>query len=94
VLLAVLGVARRGDLVVDTALRSLLSLIAVAAGVAVYIGAGRVAWDAAALLVAGSVPGGWIGARFGRRLDRRTLRRIVVGVGSVGTVVLTVTTYS
>ncbi|MFZ0089461.1 MAG: sulfite exporter TauE/SafE family protein [Solirubrobacteraceae bacterium] len=47
----------------------------------VFIFAAHVAWGAAGLIAGGSLIGGVIGARFGRRLSPRVLRAVIVVVG-------------
>lgn len=44
----------------------------------------RVSWPAAGLIAAGSVVGGWLGVRYGRRLSPNALRAIIVVVGLIG----------
>ncbi|MDP9396797.1 MAG: sulfite exporter TauE/SafE family protein [Actinomycetota bacterium] len=48
-----------------------------------FIAVGQVAWDAAGLIAAGSIVGGHLGARVGRRLPDTLLRGIIVVVGLV-----------
>jgi uncharacterized membrane protein YfcA len=43
--------------------------------------AAHVAWDAAALIAVGSTIGGFVGARYGRRLPEPALRLVIVIVG-------------
>jgi uncharacterized protein len=44
----------------------------------------RISWPVAGLIAAGSLLGGWIGARYGRRLSANTLRGTIVVVGLIG----------
>ena len=44
----------------------------------------RISWPVAGLIAAGSLIGGLIGARYGRRLSPNALRAIIVGVGLIG----------
>lgn len=44
----------------------------------------RISWSAAGLIAAGSLLGGWLGARYGRRLSSTTLRAAIVVVGLIG----------
>jgi uncharacterized membrane protein YfcA len=46
-----------------------------------FIFAAHVAWAPAAIIAAGSILGAQLGARYGRRLDPRALRAIIVAVG-------------
>ena len=44
----------------------------------------RISWSVAGLIAAGSLVGGWLGVRYGRRLSPNTLRAIIVVVGLIG----------
>lgn len=44
----------------------------------------RISWPVAGLIAAGSLVGGWIGARYGRRLSPTALRSTIVVVGLIG----------
>ncbi len=52
----------------------------------VFVFAAHVAWGAAGLIAAGSVIGGVVGARAGRRLSPAALRAVIVVVGIVAIV--------
>jgi len=41
----------------------------------------RIDWAAAALIAVGALAGGYVGARFGRRLSPKALRGLIVVVG-------------
>jgi uncharacterized membrane protein YfcA len=47
----------------------------------VFVFVADVAWQAAALIAVGSVAGGQLGARIGRRLPASLLRALIVVVG-------------
>ena len=68
-------------------------LTAVANGVAavLFIAVADVAWDAAALIAAGSIVGAAVAARYGRRIPSEVLRWMVVIGGGVVAVILLVT---
>jgi uncharacterized protein len=68
-------------------------LTAVANGVAavLFILVADVAWEAAALIAAGSIVGAQVAARYGRRIPSEVLRWIVVIGGAVVAVILFVT---
>jgi uncharacterized membrane protein YfcA len=51
------------------------------AGLVFLIAASHVSWEVAGLIAAGSVPGGQLGARVGRRLPAPALRAVIVAVG-------------
>jgi uncharacterized protein len=44
----------------------------------------RISWSVAGLIAGGSLVGGWLGARYGRRLSPNALRAIIVVVGLIG----------
>jgi hypothetical protein len=85
-LLSILGLAIDDDLQRLNALKVVLTgLVNLIAGVIFALSA-HVAWGAAGLIAAGSVLGGLIGARQGRRLSPVALRVLIVVVGIVAIV--------
>ena len=44
----------------------------------------RISWPVAGIIAASSLVGGWVGARYGRRLSPNTLRSTIVVVGLIG----------
>ena len=85
-LLAILGLALADDLQRINALKvALAGLVNLVAGV-IFAFAAHVSWGPAGLLAAGSVLGGWLGARWGRRLPPAGLRAVIVAVGIVAIV--------
>jgi uncharacterized membrane protein YfcA len=87
-LLALLGTALPDDLQRVNALKNVLAmLVNLVAGV-VFVVVADVAWEAAALLAAGAIVGGQLGARYGRRLPPAVLRAVIVVVGLAAIAVL------
>jgi uncharacterized membrane protein YfcA len=90
ILISLLGIA------IDDKLQRLNGLKNVLAGLAnlvsgiVFVFAADVDWGVAGLIAAGSVIGGVIGARYGRRLSPGALRVVIVIVGLTAIVRLTV----
>jgi uncharacterized protein len=85
-LISVLGLTLPDDLQRINALKNVLAgLVNAVAGV-VFIIAAHVAWLPVALIAGGSVVGGQIGARVGKRLPDPALRAIIVVVGVVAIV--------
>jgi uncharacterized protein len=79
--LAILGLALDDDLQRLNAVKVVLTgLVNLVSGI-VFIFAAHVAWAPAALIAGGSVLGGVIGSRYGRRLSQRALRGVIVVVG-------------
>src|SRR5206468_2362839 len=90
VLLAILGALLIDDLQRLNALKGLLSFaggIVAAAGYALF---GPVHWGAAALLAAGALAGGSLGAGLARRLRPNVLRWAIVAYGTVAAIILLV----
>jgi uncharacterized membrane protein YfcA len=88
ILLAVLRLAFDDDLQRLNAVKNVLAGIANGVASVLFIAAGEVAWDAAALVAGGSIAGGTVGSAYGRRLPERRLRRIVIVGGTIVAVIL------
>jgi hypothetical protein len=85
-LLAILGLAVDEDLQRLNAVKIVLvGLVNLISGV-IFAFAAHVAWGPALLIAAGSILGGVIGARGGRRLPAAALRIVIVAVGIVAIV--------
>lgn len=80
-LLGVLGLALPDDLQRLNALKNVLAAVANGVAAVIFVVAADVDWAAAGLLAAGSIAGGQLGARWGRRLPERVLRATIVVVG-------------
>lgn len=81
-LVALLGTMLPDDLQRVNALKNVLAgLVNLVAGV-VFIAVADVAWGPVALIAAGSIVGGTLGARYGRRLPPAALRAVIVVVGT------------
>jgi uncharacterized membrane protein YfcA len=81
ILLGFLGVALPDDLQRVNALKNVLAgLVNLVAGV-VFVFAAHVAWLPAGLIAVGSLIGGSLGGRYGRKLPPGVLRAIIVVVG-------------
>jgi uncharacterized membrane protein YfcA len=68
------------------AAKNLLALLVniVAALAYTLVAFDRISWAAAGLIAVGSLVGGWLGARYGRRLSPNALRAVIVVVGLIG----------
>jgi uncharacterized protein len=68
------------------AAKNLLSLLVnvVAALAYTFVAFDRISWPVAGLIAVGSLIGGSVGARYGRRLSPNALRVVIVVVGSIG----------
>ena len=88
--IGVFGLLLRESLQRLNAIKNVLTLAvnAVAAAAYVVVATDRVDWLAAGLVAAGSLLGGHVGARFGRRLPAPVLRTAIVVLGCVAIAVL------
>jgi uncharacterized membrane protein YfcA len=57
------------------------------AAVICFVIAGKVWWRESLVMLAGAVAGGYAGARFGRTLDPRIVRSVVIAISIVATIV-------
>ncbi|MBB5712215.1 sulfite exporter TauE/SafE family protein [Sphingomonas xinjiangensis] len=73
--------------------RTLMLAVANFAAAFVFIGFGLVHWSAAAPMLVGSVLGGWLGAKVGKRLPHALVRWWTLGVTGVTTLVFFVRAY-
>lgn len=85
-LIGFMGALLPEDMQRMNAAKNLLSLVVnVVAAVAYTIVAfDRISWPAVGLIAIGSLIGGWLGARYGRRLSPNALRIVIVIVGLIG----------
>ncbi|EON30359.1 MULTISPECIES: sulfite exporter TauE/SafE family protein [Gordonia] len=85
-LMGILGVVVPDHLQRMNAAKNLLALVVnvVAAVTYTLVAFDRIDWSAAAAIAVGSLVGGFIGARYGRRLSPPALRAVIVLVGLIG----------
>ena len=88
--IGIFGLLLRESLQRLNALKNVLTLAVntVAAGAYVVVATDRVDWAAAGLLAAGSLVGGALSSRYGRRLPEPVLRSAIVALGIVAILVL------
>ncbi len=79
--LAMLAMLGMRDIHAMGAIRTLLAVAINAAAVLTFIVAGAVLWRQCAVMIAGSLAGGWFGAHFAQRADPRKVRILVIGIG-------------
>jgi len=82
-LMAILGLALHDDLQRLNAAKNVLAGLVNLVSAVLFVAAAEVAWRPALLIAAGSVIGGQIGARVGRRLPPAALRGVIVLVGAL-----------
>ena len=80
-LLAILGLALPDSILRTSGLRTALSILVNGVAAAVFLIHGGLAWEAVGLLAAGSLVGGWIGARIALSIPATALRIVVVAGG-------------
>lgn len=85
-LIAAMGALLPENMQRMNAAKNLLSLVVnvVAAVAYTMVAFDRISWLAAGLIAAGSLVGGFLGARYGRRLSPNALRAVIVLVGIIG----------
>jgi uncharacterized protein len=86
ILLAFLGVLLPEPLHRVNALKNVLGTLVNGVSAVVFVVAADVDWAVAGLIFVGSVAGGPIGARYGRRLPPAALRALIVAVGATALV--------
>ncbi|MFJ8577862.1 sulfite exporter TauE/SafE family protein [Micromonospora sp. NPDC093277] len=90
-LLGLLGVLLSADLRWLNGVKNLLAGLVNGVAAVLFLALGTVAWQPALLIAAGSVVGGLIGGRWGRRLPPTALRAVIVVVGLAALVKLLLT---
>lgn len=90
ILIALLAIFLPEDLQHLNAVKNLLALVVNGVAALVFIWLSHVAWTAAGLVAAGSLPGGALGAVIGRRLHPGILRAAIVVVGTAVAIYLLV----
>lgn len=90
ILISLLGIGIRDHLQRLNALKNVLAVTANVVAGLIFVFAADVDWAVAGLIAAGSIVGGTVGARYGRRLDPGALRWLIVVIGIVAIVRLIV----
>ena len=91
ILMSLLRFCFRDDLQRLNAVKIVLTAVANGVAAVLFIAVAEVAWDAAALIAAGSIVGAAVAARYGRRIPSEVLRWMVVIGGGIVAVILLVT---
>lgn len=87
-LMAILGIGVQDDLQRLNATKNALSTVVNGVGAIVFIFIAHIDWRVVALIGAGSIVGGLIGASVGRRLPPTVLRAVIVVIGVTAIVAL------
>jgi uncharacterized membrane protein YfcA len=80
-MMAVLGLGIDVEFRIINALKTLAVMASNLVATAIFLFAAELEWAAIGILAAGSIVGGYVGARIGRRLPAPLLRGLVVVVG-------------
>jgi uncharacterized protein len=80
-LIAILSLALDDELQRTNALKNVLSLVVNATAGVIFVFSAPVDWSIVGLIAAGSIVGGVLGSRYGRRLSPAALRVVIVLVG-------------
>jgi uncharacterized membrane protein YfcA len=86
ILIGLLGIFLSDELQRLTALKNVLQALVNGVAGLLFILIAPVAWEVAALIAVGSIVGGQLGARFGRRLSPLVLRVVIIIVGTTAAV--------
>jgi hypothetical protein len=87
-LMGILGLLLNESLQRQNALKNVLAGLTNAVAAVVFVAYAHIDWAAAGLIAAGSVVGGTLGAKVGRRLPPKVLRALIVAVGLVAIIKL------
>jgi uncharacterized membrane protein YfcA len=87
-MMAVLGFGSNLDFRIVNALKTLAILASNLVASVVFVFAAELDWLAIVLLASGSIVGGYVGARIGRRLNPTVLRTLIVVVGLTAAVTM------
>ncbi|MGM7646354.1 sulfite exporter TauE/SafE family protein [Nocardia sp. JW2] len=90
-LVGLLGVFVHEDIQRLNAVKNVLALIVNAVSAVIFIVIADVNWQAVALIAVGSIIGGQLGAKVGRKLPPNVLRAVIVVVGSIAVIRLLTT---
>lgn len=83
IIMAVLGLVLTDAIRRTVATKNVIQLTVGSTAAVVFALFGSVSWPAVAALVPGTLIGGFVGGHYGRRLDARQVRWVVVGFGLV-----------
>ncbi|MGH2716977.1 MAG: sulfite exporter TauE/SafE family protein [Actinomycetota bacterium] len=85
-MMGLMGVALEDDLQRINAVKNVLAALINGVAAVLFLALAHIAWRPALLLAAGSIIGGQVGAKVGRRLPPMILRAIIVCVGIVAVI--------
>jgi len=82
-MLSSLSLLNLGDIHQVNGLKTILAGLINGVSVVVFVANDKVYWPLGVPMIASAMFGGWLGAAWARRLDRRIVRRIVISIGIV-----------
>jgi hypothetical protein len=88
ILMSLLGIFIDDDLQRLNATKNYLVMVQNGVAALAFVTLGHIAWEAAGVIAGGSIVGGQLGGKIGRRLDPRILRIVIIVVGLTATAVL------
>jgi Predicted permeases len=83
IIIAVLGLVISDTLTRLNAIKQALSFVINVAAAVFFLFSGQVVWSAALVMAVGAIVGGVLGGKMAGRIRPLTLRRIVIGIGTV-----------
>jgi uncharacterized membrane protein YfcA len=92
-MLATLGLIGFTDIHRMNGLKNLYATFINGAALVYFVASGAVVWPAVAVMLGGTVAGGMGGARLAHRVGREAIRRVIVAVGVIMTIVLLLRIY-
>jgi len=81
------------DLHAHNGLKSSMAVMINSSATVLFIATGHIAWREGCVMTAGGILGGYLGARFARRLPQRYVRGVIAGIGWVLTLVFFIRAY-
>jgi uncharacterized protein len=90
-LMAMLALMGMREIHAMAAIRTLLSVAINASAVVTFIAARAVAWPQCAVMIVGSLAGGWFGAHYAQKTDPKKVRALVIAVGLAMTIYFFIT---
>jgi uncharacterized protein len=87
-LMAILGIGLDSNLQRMNGIKNILATVVNSVAAVLFIIVAHVDWLAALLIAVGSTIGGFVGARFGRKLPQVVLRGLIVGIGVIAVVTM------
>jgi uncharacterized membrane protein YfcA len=87
-MLSILGIMGMTDILEMTAMTSLLSLAINGIAGAIFIFAGLISWPYALVMAVGAISGGYGAVGVARRVEKNWIKRFVIAVGLILTVVM------